>query len=800
MLSCLCDTKSGLQTVTAIISDICNGALPPAARDMLLRSRLIGIPKPAGGIRPISIGEIMYRLACSYVIGLLGDDILRSFRNIQKGVGTNGGADRALHYAQMALDFQRYNNPILLSVDISNAFNSIDRHSISHSLYTSPHTAPLWRLFDWSYSSPSELCVYDSDGIKQATILSSQGVKQGDPLSSFLFAHTIQRVYEAAVADLPGVTAVAYLDDLQLIGDQDSVLIAYDRLNELLSDLGLNVNPHKCHCLWPHPVSDQTHLPPPSLQHALTDRGIIFHHGFLQILGGPIGFDSNQISKWCLEQIRAHDSYFNLLSHSELSAHHAFLLLKASLRPRINYLMRCTPPSLFSDALQHFNDQINRCLHTKVMAEGSFNLFTSEFASRQLRLPNRQGGIGLSDLFASSHAAYLSSSLLTLPDLLHLLPADPSISDHDLSFLSPLTLNHMLSSSIALRESGAAFPDGSNLLLPSTLEGLLNLAHAAAGMPPLQHTLMSAIHSFEFNDLLTTGTDTEVARLIAATSPHANAWLHLDSTNRFPLEPDALAFAISHRLGLTRSDIPATSRCPCGGTFTDSHPFTCRLNTASGCGERHNLIRDKLAALCRHHALLDVIVEPNLHHMYPSPHRQHRLRPDLIIRGCGRDILVDVSVFVPMMDSYSSNISTARTTSRVMQSKEQQKTRKYKKVTKKCKGQFFPFVVESTGGFGPSAIALLHLISRQASRKNPNISATECFRLMLAELANSLQRGNLQAVNESVQLVINHSRKRYPRHSSSLPSGNHFTYRRKLSAATPPDAAATSSHGLHPDT
>ena len=84
MLSCLCDTKSGLQTVTAIISDICNGALPPAARDMLLRSRLIGIPKPAGGIRPISIGEIMYRLACSYVIGLLGDDILRSFRNIQK--------------------------------------------------------------------------------------------------------------------------------------------------------------------------------------------------------------------------------------------------------------------------------------------------------------------------------------------------------------------------------------------------------------------------------------------------------------------------------------------------------------------------------------------------------------------------------------------------------------------------------------------------------------------------------------------------------------------------------------------
>ena len=127
------------------------------------------------------------------------------------------------------------------------------------------------------------------------------------------------------------------------------------------------------------------------------------------------------------------DSYFALLGHNELSAHHALLLLKASLRPRLNYLMRCTPPSLMTNALTYFNDKTNHCLHTKIMAEGAGNLAASEFASRQLRLPARRGGLGLSDLFASSHSAFLASTLLTLPDIRHLLPANSSRSQSSFS-------------------------------------------------------------------------------------------------------------------------------------------------------------------------------------------------------------------------------------------------------------------------------------------------------------------------------------------------------------------------------
>ena len=90
------------------------------------------------------------------------------------------------------------------------------------------------------------------------------------------------------------------------------------------------------------------------------------------------------------------------------------------------------------------------------------------------------------------------------------------------------------------------------------------------------------------------------------------------------------------------------------------HPFSCRLNLAAGCGERHNLLRDKLAALCRHHALLDVTIEPDMHRLYPSlRHHQNRERPDLVIRGLSRDIHVDTTVLVPMMYSYATSVRNA---------------------------------------------------------------------------------------------------------------------------------------------
>ena len=285
-----------------------------------------------------------------------------------------------------------------------------------------------------------------------------------------------------AIEGLPDITAVAYLDDLQLIGTPTSVLAAFDRLSQSIRRLGLTINASKCQCLWPHSSSDMRHPHPPSLLADLTARNIQFRVGFAEVLGGPIGFDANLIQQWCLRQVKAHDVFFTRLHHSEMDAHHALLLLKVSLRPRINFLMRCAPPSLMRTALTYFDSQIKQCLANKVMSNpdlySSDVLADNSFSARQMRLPNRKGGLGLSDLFLSSNTAYFASCLLSLADVHDLLSTAPpdhsSLSqtsapldiqnDDNTSpqpFINPLytsTFQHILSSSAVLQNATAVFP------------------------------------------------------------------------------------------------------------------------------------------------------------------------------------------------------------------------------------------------------------------------------------------------------------------------------------------------------
>ena len=192
----------------------------------------------------------------------------------------------------------------------------------------------LWQFFQWSYSDPSDLLIYDASGNLVTSLQSVQGVKQGDPVSYFLFALTIQSLLEEAVVNLPNMTAVAYLDDVFLVGSGSSVVTAYDRLTQSLPVVGLHVNSQKSSCLWPFLVRK----PPPQLHFDLANRGIPLIEGFMEILGAPIGWDDRAIADWCRVRVQENHSFFEQLGSPLISGHHALLLLKSSLRPKLNYL------------------------------------------------------------------------------------------------------------------------------------------------------------------------------------------------------------------------------------------------------------------------------------------------------------------------------------------------------------------------------------------------------------------------------------------------------------------------------
>ena len=58
MLSSLVESDICRGGIIALLKDIINGNLPEPARQYLLASRLVGLNKPDGGVRPIAIGEL----------------------------------------------------------------------------------------------------------------------------------------------------------------------------------------------------------------------------------------------------------------------------------------------------------------------------------------------------------------------------------------------------------------------------------------------------------------------------------------------------------------------------------------------------------------------------------------------------------------------------------------------------------------------------------------------------------------------------------------------------------------------
>jgi hypothetical protein len=118
--------------------------------------------------------------------------------------------------------------------------NTMHRRAIyDESLESFPHLAP-WFHYSYSKSTP----IYSSDS--EYLFNSEVGVKQGDPLGSFLFSCGAQKSIKDVISKFPdGLNILGYLDDNNLIVKRSMAAEVYDKLVSNFKSIGLEINSDK---------------------------------------------------------------------------------------------------------------------------------------------------------------------------------------------------------------------------------------------------------------------------------------------------------------------------------------------------------------------------------------------------------------------------------------------------------------------------------------------------------------------------------------------------------------------------
>ena len=383
----LVDDEECLNGLACLCGDIINGHFSGSDRHRLIGSVLVAIPKSAGGIRPIAMGECFYKAACIYMLRLLRKE-MRDRLGTQFALAS-GGSEVAVQTMQALMSL--HPKWSLMTVDVQNAFNSRKRDEILKILYASPQLSKIFRLVDWAYGKPSCLWIKDG-GVIIDSFLSTQGVKQGDPLASFLFALSIAGILNLTTSE--SATIIAVHDDIFLLGPPQDILTSFDILSRRLLKAGLKIQHSKSSVLTTTPFFD-----------LFAKHNFDISNSFVVGLGTCIARDRPVIKRWLAS--KAHPAYkplFDSLSKCKLSSQSAYQILRKCALPSMNYWSRVIPPSAFAEQGKAFDDLVI------LSARSIFKLGSlSALASKQLVLPVRLGGLGLASVSDVSPIAWSCS-------------------------------------------------------------------------------------------------------------------------------------------------------------------------------------------------------------------------------------------------------------------------------------------------------------------------------------------------------------------------------------------------------
>jgi len=418
--------KRGPRTVLALVTGFANaiaaGLITKESATSLWHKltagRLVALEKATGGTRPICVSEVVLRLSLSIAIAACHDDVEKGVGEGQLGVRRNGTEVAALA-AHMRL--RSDTDTVAIMVDAQAAFQNLSRTAVLAAV-----KANVPRLHDAVlalYANTTKLTYGDGGTV----IESRTGVRQGDPLSSAVFALGVEATLRRVRAAHTTTTVLSFLDDNILISSSPAAAwAAVDALADGLAEIGITLNHNKTiltslstnpeYVATIHAINAQRAsrgLPPPRCSIG-AEAGMVY-------VGLPIGSDGFQrahVAKAFDDAVEEAHRLVRLPSkinnNKEMppsnSTQAIFQSLRLCIQPAVVHLLRFVHPSVTAEAAKKLDDD------TLAVVLPFLDLSPDSSANAALRedivrtrafLPAALSGLGLQSAVATADGAYI---------------------------------------------------------------------------------------------------------------------------------------------------------------------------------------------------------------------------------------------------------------------------------------------------------------------------------------------------------------------------------------------------------
>ena len=332
--------------------------------------------------RPVGVGEVLRRVAARLVARELGERVRPTLEQNQQFVLTRNGT--ALAHLSVRDDVAAGLH--VLQLDVRNAYNTVCRKAMWDAIGRSDPALPI------IYSLYGE-----SNNLRVPAlghcVVQDRGVVQGCPLSSHLFAITLNEATAGVATRHPDVKGTWFADDVHVTSRSLVALDLY--LNDLvivLSDIGLELSATKCRRM--SPPAAEPHAVPRALGLSSTPADI------LKVLGAPLIHpnhprrDELRAAEWSAFATKLTKAVDRLALLTE-PQHLAYAIAQAGSWPRLELratltaLDGCSIPQLVLAAA----DAADRRALASALGEADLD----DEAWQRAHIPTRAGGIGIRD-------------------------------------------------------------------------------------------------------------------------------------------------------------------------------------------------------------------------------------------------------------------------------------------------------------------------------------------------------------------------------------------------------------------